>query len=307
MGPLLFLLYINDLHYSIKSSETYHFADDTHLLNFAKSVWSLCGKINSDLRILVSWLNANKISLNTGKTEFVIFRSPWKRLDCLPRLKLAGKLLTPSKWVKYLGIRLDEHLNWRPHVASVATKLRRANGALSKLRHYVPTKLLINIYHAIFASHIRYASQVWGLCDNSITHRILTLQNFAMRLITFSGPRNSATPLYAELRILKFFDQVKVSNILYVHKYLNGNLPEDCLRTLKFDKTNHSYGTRGSAIGLLSRPNVNSTNYGLNSFSRLSYNQWNELQQNHLDLNLSEIKLTKLKSLSTKYYLDKYI
>ena len=140
-------------------------------------------------------------------------------------------------------------------------------------RNYVPTKLLINIYHAIFASHTRYASQVWGLCDNSITHRILTLQNFAMRLITFSGPRNSATPLYAELRILKIFDQVKVSNILYVHKYLNGNLPEDCLRTLKFDKTNHSYGTRGSAIGLLSRPDVNSTNYGLNSFSRLSYNQ----------------------------------
>ena len=63
LGPLLFLLYINDLHFSIKSSETYHFADDTHLLNFSKSVWSLCGKINSDLRILVSWLNANEISL----------------------------------------------------------------------------------------------------------------------------------------------------------------------------------------------------------------------------------------------------
>ena len=69
LGPLLFLLYINDLHHSIKSSETYHFADDTHLLNFAKSVWSLCGKINSDLRVLVSWLNANKISLNADKTQ----------------------------------------------------------------------------------------------------------------------------------------------------------------------------------------------------------------------------------------------
>ena len=68
LGPLLFLLYINDLHRSIKSSETYHFADNTHhLLNFAKTVWSLCGKINSDLRILVSWLNANKISINAEK------------------------------------------------------------------------------------------------------------------------------------------------------------------------------------------------------------------------------------------------
>ena len=155
--------------------------------------------------------------------------------------------------------------------------------------------------------HTRYASQVWGHCDNSVTHRILTLQNLAMRLITFSAPRKSATPLYAELSILKFFDQVKVMNILYVHKYLNGNLPEDCLKTLKFIKTNHSYATRGNAIGLLNRPNVNSTNYGLHSFSRLSHNQWNELQQNFLDLNLSELKLTKLKSLSTQFYLEKYI
>ena len=171
MGPLLFLLYINDLHYCIKTSETYHFADDTHLLNFSKSVWSLCGRVNADLRILVTWLRANKISLNAGKTEFVIFRSPWKSLDCYPpRLKLAGKILTPSKSVKYLGVHLDEHLNWKAHVSSVAPKLRRANGALSKLRHYVPSKLLLNVYHAIFGSHIRYASQVWGLRDNSVTH-----------------------------------------------------------------------------------------------------------------------------------------
>ena len=73
LGPLLFLLYINDLHYCIHSSETYHFADDTHLLNFSKTVWSLCGRVNADLRVLVSWLNANKISLNASKTEFIIF------------------------------------------------------------------------------------------------------------------------------------------------------------------------------------------------------------------------------------------
>ena len=125
---------------------------------------------------------------------------------------------------------------WKPHIASIATKLRRANGALSKLRHFVPTKILSNVYHAIFASHFRYASQIFGLCDNSVTHRILTLQNFALRLLTFNGPRISATPLYSELKILKFFDQVKVMNIIYVHKYLNGNLPIDTLNTLNFEK-----------------------------------------------------------------------
>ena len=72
LGPLLFLLYINDLHFCIKTSETYHFADDTHLLNFSNSVWSLCGRVNADLRSLVTWLSVNKISLR-GKTPFTTF------------------------------------------------------------------------------------------------------------------------------------------------------------------------------------------------------------------------------------------
>ena len=178
-----------------------------------------------------------------------------------------------SKSVKYLGVHIDEHLNWKSHITNVAAKLRRANGAISKLRHFVLTKILVNVYLAIFSSHARYGSQIWGLCDNSVTHRILTLQNFAMRLMTFKGPRESATRLYGEVGVLRFFDQVKLMNILYIHKYLNGKLPKDTLKTLKFEKTNHSISTKGNSIGLLKRPFVKTPYYGLNSFSRLSTSQ----------------------------------
>ena len=215
-------------------------------------------------------------------------------------------ILTPSNSVKYLSVHLDEHLNWKTHIASIATKLRRANGALSKLRHFVPTKIALNVYHAIFASHTRYASQIWGLCDNSVTHRILTLQNIAMRLLTFNGPRVSSTPLYAELGVLKFFDQVEIMNILYVHKYLNGNLPIDSLETLKFCKIDHSRRTRGNTIGLLKQPNVRTTYYGLHSFSKLSINQWNSLQKHFHTHCLHALKLSKVKSLSQNFYLKKY-
>jgi hypothetical protein len=275
-------------------------------LNFSKSVSTLCGRVNADLRVLVAWLNANKISLNASKTEFVIFRSPWKQFDYIPRLKLSGKTLTPSKSVKYLGVHLDEHLNWKAHVSTIVTKLRRANGAISKFRHYVPIKTLLNVYHAIFISHVRYASQIWGLCDNSVTHRILTLQNITLRLITFNGPRVSATALYAELGLLKLFDQVKVMNILYVHKFLNGNLPSDVLSTLKFEKLNHSIGTRGNTNGLLKLSIVNTLNYGLNSFSRLSSIQWNEIQNSYSEVNLCELRLANIKSLASKFFISKY-
>ena len=80
LGPLLFLIYINDLNRSIKFAKTYHFADDTNLLITNQSIKSIQIKLNKDLKGLYKWLLANKISLNAAKTELVIFRKPsWSR------------------------------------------------------------------------------------------------------------------------------------------------------------------------------------------------------------------------------------
>ena len=93
LGPLLFLMSINDLKTAIKHCETFHFADDTCLLNIKDSVKQINKVVNKDLKFLVQWLNANRISLNVAKTEFVIFRRKKKHLDCDLNLKLHGKNL----------------------------------------------------------------------------------------------------------------------------------------------------------------------------------------------------------------------
>ena len=139
-------------------------------------------------------------------------------------------------------------------------------------------------------SHVRYAAQIWALCDNTTTHRIQVLQNTAIRLMTFNGPRVSATPLLANFELLNVFDQVKVMNIAYLHRYFNANLPTESLQSLKFEKTQHPTETRDKFIELIFRPNVNTTTFGLNSFTRVSSNQWNELQRNHIDTKLSDIE-----------------
>ena len=268
---------------------------------------SLCSKINADLRILTCWLNANKISLNSSKTEFILFRSRSKSLTFIPFLKLLGKRIYPSSSVKYLGVRIDEHLSWKPHIFETANKLRRANGALSKLRLYIPLKTLVGIYHAIFSSHMRYACQVWGLCDNVACHRILTLQKCALRLITFNAPRSPSNPIFFNLEILKFFDLVEVLNILFIHQHSNRDLPEDLLNTLNLSKTSHSFNTRGSTLGLLQLSSVKTKFYGLNSFSRLSIQQWNRLQRSFSEINLCEISESNLKHLARKFYLKAYV
>ena len=111
----------------------------------------------------------------------------------------------------------------------------------------MPLKALINIYHAIFASHIRYTCQIWGLRDNFITHRIFTLQKAALRLITFSEPRTPSNPIFRNLQ-LKFFDLVEVLNIRLLHQHLNLDLPSDTLQTLKFEKIRHHIGTRSNSL-----------------------------------------------------------
>ena len=94
LGPLLFLIYINDLNLATKFCKVHHFADNTNLLHFSKSVNKLNKYINLDMKNLTDWLNANKTSLNVKKTELVIFKYKKKKLECPIRIKLSRKRLS---------------------------------------------------------------------------------------------------------------------------------------------------------------------------------------------------------------------
>ena len=128
-----FLIYINDLNKSIKYSTTHHFADDTNLLVVNKSIKKLQKQVNLDLKYLCKWLKANKISLNASKTEILIWRHPNKPINYDLKLKIDGKKIIPSCFVKYLGILIDCHLNWQFQVNNLSVKLPRAIGMLKKI------------------------------------------------------------------------------------------------------------------------------------------------------------------------------
>ena len=122
-----------------------------------------------------NWLSGNKISLNVEKTELVIFKSPRKVLLDEIKIKLSGKRLYPSNSVKYLGIKIDRFLHWHDQVNSIAVKHNRANALLLKIRNYVKTETLRNIYFAIFDSHLSYSCIVWAQNINTV-RRLIVLQ-----------------------------------------------------------------------------------------------------------------------------------
>ena len=307
LGPLLFLIYLNDLHKAIRYSKVYHFADDTNLLNISNSPSKLQKQLNRDLKLLYKWLLANKISLNCAKTEFIIFHKPGQIPDYEFKIKMNGHRVRPSDYIKYLGIYLDPTLSGHSHCEILTKKLKRANGMLSKIRHYVPTSELRSIYHAIFSSHMIYGSQVWGQSITTHTEKISKLQNRAMRIISFADFRAEVNPLYAKNSVLKLEDQIKMQNCLFVFDFLQKKLPE-CFDGY-FKKLDEIYSeettTINSELGCLFTPFVSTVKYGLHSITRQCITSWNFLTK-ELNTDLSKLSRPVLKKKISSYFFDKY-
>ena len=306
LGPLLFLIYINDLHCAINHSSVYHFADDTNLLNISNSIKRTQKQVNLDLKSLYKWLLANKISLNCSKTEVIIFLRAGQKINFNLKLKLNGHRLYPSESIKYLGVHLDSNLNGLAHRKALASKLRRANGLLSKIRHYVPKNELISIYHALFSSHLRYGSQIWGQELNGQTDIISKLQKRALRIINFKAFNADSNPLFENDKVIKVVDQVTVRNVLFMHDFICKSLPlsfQDDF--LKLDNAYKSMMTRNSNLGCLYVSKRNSTKYGLYSISHQSILSWNSFTQ-LFKCNLSHLSRRNLKSKLEQHFIDQY-
>ena len=154
LGPLLFLLYINDFRICLSETSSGHFADDTFIIYNSKKPKTIETIINTELKQVVKWLRLNRLSLNASKTELIFFHSKRHTLNYDNiSIKFCGKKLIPVDHVKYLGMYIDKHLSWNVHIQELCKKLSRANGILSKLRYNAPfnTCVLCNI---LFSSYL---------------------------------------------------------------------------------------------------------------------------------------------------------
>ena len=140
--------------------------------------------MNQDLKNLLQWLKANKLSLNVKKTELIIFHPKKTKLDYSVKSKLNGKILNPISTVKYFGMLLDENLLWTKQVNWVKSKMSQANGIL---RYNMSLPILKIVYHSLFGSYLQYGAQPWGKGNCVNRNNIQKLQNRALRKITFNS------------------------------------------------------------------------------------------------------------------------
>ena len=158
LGPLLFLIFINDLPNSSSVLSFYLFADDTNINFEAENLNKLQRIMNNELKKVKQWLDVNKLSLNIDKTNFKIFKSTQHSSLGTVNIKIGNQPVKQSRYVKFLGVLLDENLSWKYHLSELSKKLARTCGMFFKIRHFLPVDVMICLYNSLFSSFNRYSS-----------------------------------------------------------------------------------------------------------------------------------------------------
>ena len=289
LGPLLFLLYINDFSKSAPDLDFHLFADDSNLFCSHKSLQCLEAKVNVELNNVNNWLCVNKLSLNIDKSNFVIFHPSQKKVQYPINLIINNKILEEKKYVKYLGIIMDCNLNWKQHIHELSKKVSRSIGILSKLRHYVPQSILIQIYYSIVFPFLIYGVLIWGNTYKSNIYPLVILQKKAIRIITFSHFQSHTSPLFKKFNLLKLPDIVHLYTAVFMHQFHKGNLPEKFNNYFTLVSNQHSYNTRLASKATFILPLVR-TNYGLFNIRFCGPKVWNSIEESLKSLSTFSFK-----------------
>lgn len=250
LGPILYLMYVNELPGVAPNLKTTLFADDTTLTAAGADIVPLMQKINVELGKFVSWTFANRLSLNAVKTNVMLFSNRVPP-DVVSAIVVNGVNLNFSESTKFLGLEVDKKLKFNVHLSTVSDKLSKVVGIMYKLSQYLSQKSLVKLYYSLFYPYVIYCNLIWGETYDVHINTVDMLQKKVIRIITGSGFLAHTEPLFLKAEILKVCDVHRFLLGVYMYKNLSS-----------FDLPDHSYDTRQST-----KPTVN---YGRLTLSRHS-------------------------------------
>ena len=283
LGPLLFLVYINDLPRAVKNSTTSMYADDTSLCFKSKDLSRLNEALNEDLSCLDAWLINNKLSLNVAKTQSMLVSTNVKRktLDRSSQhlqVKINGTELEVVSKIKYLGVLLDNSLDWKDQVQAVSLKVSRGLGILKHAKKFLPFSALTSLYTSIVEPHFRYCCSVWGCAGTTEINRLQKLQNRAARIVTNSSFDTPSNKLLEKLGWKTINELIDIESKTMVFKSLNELAPPYLRSLFRKNSQSTSYRLRNTSTDLR-LPKIGTEN-GKKSFSFRGAKLWNSLSAN---------------------------
>ena len=253
LGPLLFLLYINDIPNSLTKSQMKLFADDSNLFVIGNNVASLFNLANNELSLLSQWINANKLFINYDKTNFMFF-DPIKRHKVtnhsfdLPPLLLNNHQIERVHMVRYLGILIDDKLSWTEHINYLINRVSSICGILYRTNQFLPMNCKKNIFYALVYSVIIYCIEVYGNVNKTILNPLLVKYNRLLRLLLHKPRRTRLYDLYSSFDTLPINLLFEFFTAKLIHKCLYDNIhvPVSISRLFIPRSSMHSHNTRHS-------------------------------------------------------------
>ena len=218
LGPILFLIYINDLYRCVDDCLVRLFADDTSLIVYDKNIRHLVNSSKDKIKLLSNWCICNKLTINYDKTCFILFHTKNKSIPAdLDQIQINTNIIKRVSSTKYLGVILDECFTWKDHVNYVCKSLLKYFGIFNRVKNFVSNKISRLLYFAFIYSRIKYGIQIYGTCASSLLNKLQIIQNKLMKLLLKLDRLTSTNDVHSRLDILK----VKHIHELHVIDFVN--------------------------------------------------------------------------------------
>jgi len=232
IGPILFLIYCNDLPNCLTSTKCVQFADDTTIyLPADNSTNLLTNKMNEDLQNLQKWCESNSLKINPTKTNFMIFNQQTNTNPQAYQVRMGPSIIEQVNKYKMLGVWIDDQLKWQAHIDYIHRKISQGLFALKLIKSYASKKTLLNVYHALVQSHLQYGIITWGLASQTNIRKLQVQQKKAIRLV-HKTPYNSHTPpLFRDAKVLRLQELFTLHASLLMYNLHANTLPaniKDC-------------------------------------------------------------------------------
>ena len=246
LGPTLFILYVNDMCNVSKLLKCILFADDTNLFFTGKNITEMCYTISEELAKLNTWFMVNKLSLNLKKTNFMVLSNSREKCDL--RIAINNCEIERVHVAKFLGIYIDDNLNWHEHVKHVKRRMAIGLSVLNRLKHVVNSSAMYSLYCTIILPHLNYCSEIWGNTYNETIKPLSVMQKKAVRLVGSANNiyRDHSAPIFFKYNLLNVYDLIEYNSMCFMYKIYYKILPSNLQQRFNMAKDIHSHVTRQS-------------------------------------------------------------
>jgi hypothetical protein len=297
LGPLLFIIYTNDLPFC-STSGCILFADDTTIYRTGKDIDKLYNTLQNDIDQLCEWFRSNRLSLNAGKTNYMLFYNK-QTVHSTKNIIVDNNPINHANSVKFLGVIIDEQLTWSTHIDKCAKKISSGLYAINAVKNILNTKNLKILYHSLIQSHLNYCNITWGYALKKYTNRLTILQKKAIRNITKSTYNAHTSPLFKDHGLLKLEDICNIQIAKLMHSYTHDDLPTNLMSLFNSNTAFHSHNTRQHHDPHFMQYNTARMS---NSFLAKCPKIWAQLPHNIKDINKTSTFIRNVKKIMISKY-----